>query len=311
MKSDREIEIVQHTDMNPLKILVVDMTKRSPHGHDDFEIGMILAGGLFLFIEQVQYELHEGDIYIINRYQVHSFLNTGNHNRILAFQINSGLLRKINSGFLSVRFREPVIHPGPLHDRLSEQLKRCADCYYSETGFRELRCTGLIFGVLSDMLENCSYDILSQKESANAKKTTRRLNRITEYIQENFAERISLSDIAARESLNEYYISHFIRNTLGMSFQEYLNQFRFECALQLLNKTDLNIVDISLEAGFSSTRYLNILFEKNFGCSVREYRKNLGRPHTQSVMQPAGNIQALLTHEQAAEYIRKYTGSES
>ena len=38
----KEMEIVRHTTMNHLEVFIVEMTSRGPHGHDDFELGMIL-----------------------------------------------------------------------------------------------------------------------------------------------------------------------------------------------------------------------------------------------------------------------------
>ena len=66
----KEMEIVRHTTMNHLEVFIVEMTSRGPHGHDDFELGMILEGTMTLFLEQEQYHLKAGDIYFINRYQV-------------------------------------------------------------------------------------------------------------------------------------------------------------------------------------------------------------------------------------------------
>ena len=40
----KEMEIVRHTTMNHLEVFIVEMTSRGPHGHDDFELGMILEG---------------------------------------------------------------------------------------------------------------------------------------------------------------------------------------------------------------------------------------------------------------------------
>ena len=76
MERQREFEIVQHTRMNLLEIFLVEMTSRGPHGHDDLEIGLILEGSLTLFIDQERHDLRTGDLYVINRNQVHSFLNT-------------------------------------------------------------------------------------------------------------------------------------------------------------------------------------------------------------------------------------------
>lgn len=45
----KEMEIVRHTTMNHLEVFIVEMTSRGPHGHDDFELGMILEGTMTLF----------------------------------------------------------------------------------------------------------------------------------------------------------------------------------------------------------------------------------------------------------------------
>lgn len=80
---------------------------------------------------------------------------------------------------------------------------------------------------------------------------------ITEYIAEHHQEQISLEEIAEMEQITKYHVSHFIRKMLGISFQEYLNNIRFDHALRLLSQTDLNLLDICMESGFSSSRYLN------------------------------------------------------
>ena len=46
---------------------------------------------------------------------------------------------------------------------------------------------------------------------------------------------------------------------------------RCEKARQLLLLTDLNLLDIALELGFSDIKYLNKAFEKQYGYSPSEY----------------------------------------
>ena len=55
MSEKKEFEIVQHTTMNYLEIFMVEMTARSPHGHDDLEIGILLDGKLTMFTELEQF----------------------------------------------------------------------------------------------------------------------------------------------------------------------------------------------------------------------------------------------------------------
>lgn len=305
MNEKKEFEIVRHTTMNYLEIFMVEMTARSPHGHDDLEVGILLEGTLNLFTEMEQYELHAGDIYVINRYQIHSFLNQHGKNQILAFQIHTDFYRRIDYQLGYVKFESEIIRSGFLHDVLYQTLFQCASFYFSSSPHNDIKCSGLLLDALYHLLTCSHYTITSEKESAAAKNNSRRLNRITEYISAHYAEHISLTEIAELENITTYHASHFIKHMLGISFQEYLNNIRFEQALQMLDTSDLPILDICLETGFSSSRYLNQMFQKHLGCTARDYRKKQKKPRLISPALPTGNLQNRYSFEQAAFAFRR------
>ncbi len=306
MEQKKEFEIVRHTTMKHLEIFLVEMTSRSPHGHDDLEIGILLEGSLLLFTEQEQHRLRPGDIYVITRYQVHSFHGTGEKNLILAFQIKTDFYRKINHqlGFLSLQSN--IIRSGSLHNTLHRILLDCADVYFSARPFNDVRCSALLLDAMYEILSATHFSFSNEKESDAAKKISRRLNRIMDYIAEHYSEHIALDDIAALEHVSACHISHFIKNILGISFQDYLNQVRFEQALRLADTSDLSILDICLETGFSSSRYLNQMFLKNLGCTVKEYKKMPEKPPFILAALPTDSVQKRYSFEQSAFLFRKY-----
>lgn len=69
------------------------------------------------------------------------------------------------------------------------------------------------------------------------------------------------------------YVSHLFKDALGIGFQEYVREKRFEHALFLLSSTDKSILDICMESGFSDLRYMTAVFRKKFGCTPKEYRR--------------------------------------
>ena len=75
------------------------------------------------------------------------------------------------------------------------------------------------------------------------------------------------------------YLSHLFKDTLGISFQDYLKQKRFEYACNLIATTQRKILDISISSGFSDVRYLTKLFQERFGCTPKEYRKGTAQLH--------------------------------
>lgn len=258
-----------------------------------------------LFLEQEQYKLKKGDIYLISRHQVHSFRNTNGKNLILAFQIHSDFYRRLNYQLTYLRFDSNVIHSGHLHACLSAALLSCARLYFQEQSFRELECSSILLHALYQLLENGSYAITSEREYHMAQNNSQRINRIAEYIAEHYQEQISLKDIAEMEHISPCHASHFIRNMFGISFQEYLNSIRFDHALRLFSQTDLNILDICMESGFSSSRYLNQMLEKNFGCSAKEYKKRTQKPVLKGKALPVSNVQKRYSFEQSAFLLQK------
>jgi len=81
-----------------------------------------------------------------------------------------------------------------------------------------------------DVLKLDSNHNLSEDERTARQHKTERLRRILNYIDENYSDKVLLSEIAKRENLSMTYLSHFIKDNLNQTFQEYLNNIRFSHA---------------------------------------------------------------------------------
>ncbi|MDV3429505.1 MAG: AraC family transcriptional regulator [Bacillota bacterium] len=131
---------------------------------------------------------------------------------------------------------------------------------------------GLWKTLFYQLINHAPYHLVSDEEKI---KRTNRLNRITNYIDENFSSKLLLSDIADHENLSLTYLSHFFKDNFNTTFQNYLMNIRFEKAKQLIVQTEEKLIDICLESGFSDIRYLNRMFFKQYGCTPKEYRKKI------------------------------------
>lgn len=305
MNTKGQLEVIRHTTTNHLEIFLIEMTAKQMHEHSDMELGIIWEGNLTVFIDHKRYELKKGDIYLINRYQMHSFSNPVGKNIILAFQVHTDFYRIISHQLEFLRFQENVFQKGALYDKLYALLMECAECYFSLEKFKEVKCSSLFLEALDTLLHHVPYMITSEKEYASAQNNVLRINRIMNYIIEHHQERISLDDVADLENITSYHVSHFIKKILGISFQEYLNTVRFNHALQLIHQTDLSILDICLESGFSSSHYLNQMFQKTFGCTTKEYIKNKANPKHIEIAPPGTAIQTRYSYERTAVLLGK------
>lgn len=102
--------------------------------------------------------------------------------------------------------------------------------------------------------------------------TLRILNPVFEFLNKNFRENISVSELAAAASYNKDYFSRIFRKATGLTITEYINKLRLAEARYLLLNTEKSVTEISLEAGFGSPAYFFKLFSKRYSMSPQKYR---------------------------------------
>ena len=99
-----------------------------------------------------------------------------------------------------------------------------------------------------------------------------RLNNAIDYIDENFANDITLDDAAAFSGFSKFHFSRLFKEYMNCTFYDYLIGRRIKATEILLTRDDLSITDIALQAGFSSISTFNRTFKLKKGCTPGEYR---------------------------------------
>ena len=95
------------------------------------------------------------------------------------------------------------------------------------------------------------------------------------YIQENFAEKITLEDIADSAAVSTRECLRCFKTSIHQSPMEYLIEYRIRAAKKLLETTDLSITEIALRCGFNSNSYFTKLFHRICGKTPNACRKEL------------------------------------
>lgn len=92
------------------------------------------------------------------------------------------------------------------------------------------------------------------------------------FISDNYAHKISTSDICNHLNISENYFAHIFRRAVGYTPVEYINNYRIEKAAELLLATGMSITDIAQSVGIEDSNYFSRVFKRRFGVSPREYR---------------------------------------
>jgi AraC family transcriptional regulator len=104
-----------------------------------------------------------------------------------------------------------------------------------------------------------------------------RLRRVTEFIDENLENDISLAEIAQAADLSPYHFARSFKQTTGMTPIQFLMQRRIEYAKFMLTESELPIVEVGLSAGFKNQSHFTTLFRKFTTMTPKAYRNAMLR----------------------------------
>lgn len=101
--------------------------------------------------------------------------------------------------------------------------------------------------------------------------------RAMRYIEEHFAEEITLATVAEKTFVSPNYLSGLFMRTLNMHFTDYIQYVRIRAAQQLMmEQSHLKNYEIAEQVGFNSAKYFSTVFKKVTSMSVTQYRNHIG-----------------------------------
>ena len=114
---------------------------------------------------------------------------------------------------------------------------------------------------------------------------------MTAFIQENYAGKISLEDIANAGAVGQSKCCKLFARFFFQSPIMYLTQYRLTKSIELLVNTDMTIIEIAFSVGFGSASYYAATFRRWVRKSPAEYRKEAGTQRRRLLNQEVSIIQ--------------------
>ncbi|MBQ7916759.1 MAG: AraC family transcriptional regulator [Firmicutes bacterium] len=124
---------------------------------------------------------------------------------------------------------------------------------------------------VTNLLTQCLGETV---QNASKQQFPERMQQVYDYITENFTQRLTLEDLAARFFINKFYLQKQFRQYIGKSPCEYQNELRIDYAKELLRMTNLSVSEICQYLGLESTSYFIQLFKKREGVTPLQFRNS-------------------------------------
>lgn len=105
-------------------------------------------------------------------------------------------------------------------------------------------------------------------------KAEEKLKEIKIFISCNFKKQLTLETVSGHVGMNRSAFCSFFKKQTGLTFTQYLKDYRLQIAVYLLQRTEQSISEVCYESGFSDVPYFNRSFKWKYGISPGTYRLN-------------------------------------
>lgn len=129
-----------------------------------------------------------------------------------------------------------------------------------------------IHAKLSSLLILLMEDAWDADKRSEMNSDTIDIQKVKEYLDANFKEKITLDDLASRFYISKYYLLELYKEHYGVTVNAYLNQLRVTYIKKQLRFTDETVECIAEHLHIEPT-YLSRLFKKMEGISPSKFRK--------------------------------------
>lgn len=269
-------ETIEFHNGLPVRAFVRAGNQSPYHWHDALEIVQVLNGTVNIGMGNDELPLKQGDIAITNMGEIHRMTGDAD-NEILFLHIDASFCHSVLSNRYLFLFCCSPYHGDPEPEKygvLKDYIARlvtlladgpqAADRNAVETQLKEmLLYTGHNFDLLRWGFGTEAFD----------EKRVARLRQMAKYTTSDTEVQMGLTALAAEVGVTPQHLSADIREKFGMSFQELLCYGRCERAARLLLGTDMRIVEIALNCGFSDVKYLIKYFRRFFHATPSGFQK--------------------------------------
>ncbi|MEK0312948.1 response regulator [Cohnella sp. 56] len=113
----------------------------------------------------------------------------------------------------------------------------------------------------------------SARTAAEDRITHPEINKIIDYIRDNYHEDLSVKQLSQYVTMGENYVSALFKKKTGHTLIHYLHQVRIDKAIWYLKNTNLPVSEIGRKVGFANDNYFIKIFKRQTKQTPSLYRK--------------------------------------
>ena len=251
------------------------------HTHDDVELNLILnAPGAQRIIGDHMAEIGSAELVLVGSNLAHGWFT---HN------CSESIIKEVTIQFHKDLFDERFLNRNQMTNIRNMFINAKRGILFSEPTIRSIapriltlqEKTGFdsvleLFSIIHNLSVSKDIKLLSDASftSDQLKYDSRRIEKVFEYLNSNFNQPITLTEVAKIANMSEVSFSRFIKRHTGSGFIDSLNEIRLGHVSRMLVDSNQTIAEVAFHCGFNNMANFNRIFKSKKGITPKEFRKN-------------------------------------
>lgn len=227
-------------------------------------------------MEHKTFQLPKKQVIVIDSRQIHSTHTSDAMAMFVCIHISKAKLLEYVPDAESLAIRclpEDITEKNfPVYLEICRLAGSLVQLYMEDSPFSALESEGIILQMFARLLRHFSVRTLPE-QTGQPLSSRERFREIIAYINNHYAEPLTLAEIAEHTGLTREYFCRFFKRNMGISFLEYVNEVRLSHLYHDLFHTDQSISRLMENNGFTNQKLFNQSFKKRYGRTPSQVRK--------------------------------------
>ncbi len=267
------------TEMHYAWLQSVEKIGPQLHTHDFYEIFLIVDGKIHHFVNEQSHILSSGALVFIRPHDIHRFSIVENYdcqmiNLAIVPKVINELFDYLGAGFNSKKIltlgQPPVlVLTQPNKQFFHNKLVELNNIPIQNRARKQTLLRILLFEFMTQ------YFSLTQSKDGETAVIPQWLEACCQEMQKPENLSLGVPKMLEIAAVSPEHLSRTFKKQFNQTPTEYVNELRLNWAANLLQHSDLPILDIATEIGFESLSYFYARFKHQFGQTPRQFRAKI------------------------------------
>lgn len=289
--TDNDTEIGYPIHVYFIELAKMYMQRIRWHWHTEIEIIIINHGEVDFMTDDAKIRLKAGQGILINQNIMHSVqpVNSDGNCSLYSTTFHPSFLFGYGNTVMSGKYLSPILSSPVFRTMLLDEQDTVSapimDLVNSVIAVNmtkkygyELVTKSYLCQLWVILLEYVIPQNIQKHKHTNLTLDESRVKEAIMYIEEHYAERVTLDDLSAAVHISKSECCRCFKRTLQITPIEYLMKHRIFKAANMIQKDDphsRSISDLAFAVGFNNASYFNKVFRQYLNCTPSEYKKSI------------------------------------